>query len=366
MSMNITMLDLSDRTNMFYWQTNRRISATQQQHIFLTRHARLNEDLLQKAVVAGMKRAGFFGDDTRVASHLPIIAFGSVNTVVPVVLKSGREVVIRMHPPEVKNGYFWVEAVATKLAKALGVPTYTCLVVDDRRKNVPFDYMIMTRESGQPMQGLRPLGVELEERLVRETGRYAAMIHGIVPEGFGFFRNDIAKRQGRLVGQYKTLRQHIEAGLAQDLRFLTNVGTITSAQHKTIESLFQMHTNLMSIKQPVLIHNDIADWNQLSDGKRITGMMDWDECVGGDPIMELAAYSLFFGEPRMHWFIRGYEEVRKLDDWKEKFEFFKLRYLVSKLHLRKKRLLVEDSDDLQRKLTRGLEAMMEVFAYFGV
>lgn len=364
--MKTSILDLSDRTNMFYWQTNRRISATQQQHIFLTRHTRLKGEWLRKATVAGMKRAGFFGDDTRVASHLPIIAFGSVNTVVPVVLKSGREVVIRMHPPEVKNGYFWVESVATKFAKGTGVPTYTCLIVDDTRDSVPFDYMIMTRKRGRPMQDLWPLPVELEEHLVRETGRYAAMIHRIQPEGFGFFRNDIAKRQGRLVGQYKTLRQHIEAGLAEDLRFLTNVGTITSAQSKTIESLFQKHANLMSIKQPVLIHNDIADWNQLSDGKRITGMMDWDECVGGDPVMELSAYSLFFGQPRLNWFIRGYEEVRSLGKWKQKYELFRLRYLVSKLHLRKKRSLVEDSEFLRSNLSRGLEAMHEVFAYFGV
>ena len=360
------ILDLSDRTNMFYWQTNRRISARQQKDIFLTRHARLNEELLRKAVATGMKRAGLSGDDTIVASHDPILALGSVNTVVPVTIKSGREIVIRMHPPEVKNGYFWVEAVVTKLVRAEGVPTYTCLVVDDTRGIVPFDYMIMTREKGKPMQDLWPLTPDVEERLVRQTGRYAAMIHNIKPKGFGFFRNDIAREDGQLVGQYETLREHIEAGLDEDLRFLQNSKTITGKQRKTIEGLFARRVDLLSFGQPVLVHNDIADWNQLTDGKNITGMMDWDECVGGDPIMELAAYSLFFGEPRMSWFIRGYEEVRKLGQWKEKFEVYKLRYLVSKLHLRKKRSLVEDSEFLRGILTRGLEAMREVFAFFGL
>ncbi len=361
-----SVIDLSDRTNMFYWQTNRRISARQQKDIFLTRHARLNEELLRQAVAAGMMRAGFSGNDAIVASHDPVIPRGSVNTVVPVLLKSGRKIVIRMHPSEVKNGYFWVEAVATKLAKAVGVPTYTCLIVDDTHESAPFDYMIMTREPGKPMQDLWPLPVGLEEHLVGETGRYAAMIHEIHPKRFGFFRNDIVKEKGRLIGQYETLREHIEAGLDEDLRFLQNAKTITGGQRKTIEGLFARCVDLVSIDQPVLVHNDIADWNQLTDGKNITGMMDWDECVGGDPIMELAAYSLFFGEPRMSWFIRGYEEVRKLGEWKEKFELYKLRYLVSKLHLRKKRSLVEDSEFLARNITRGLEAMKEVFTYFRV
>ena len=364
--MHQSIIDLSDRSNMFYWQTNRRISAKEQRDIFLTRHARLDEDQLERAVAAGMKRAGFSSDDTRVVSHDPIIIHGSVNTVVPVRLASGREVVIRMHPPEVKNGYFWVEAVATKFARAAGVPTYTCLFVDDTREMVPFDYMIMTREPGKPMQGFSPLPPDLVRRLVTQTGRYAALIHTITPEGFGFFRNDIARRDQRLVGQYQTLSQHIEAGLEEDLGFLEDRQTITSSQRKTVERLFGKHASLLSLETPVLVHNDIADWNQLTDGLRITGMMDWDECVGGDPVMELSAYSLFFGEERMQWFIQGYEEVRKLGDWRERFELYKLRYLVSKLHLRKKRSLVSDSEFLRSVLARGLEAMTEVFTYFRV
>lgn len=360
------ILDLSDRTNMFYWQTNRRITAKQQQEIFLTRHARLNENLLRQAVSAGMKTAGFSGDDTNVATFDPIFALGSVNTVVPVILQSGRSIAIRMHPSEVKNGYFWVEALATKLAKAIGVPTYTCLVVDDTRQSVPFDYMIMTREPGKPMQELRPMPVDLEEQLVTQTGRYAALIHSIRPEGFGFFRNDIAKKKGKLVGQYDSLEEHIRAALKEDLAFLVDTQTISLVQSKTIELLFHRHASLLTGVTPVLIHNDIADWNQLTDGAHVTGMMDWDECVGGDPIMELSAYSLFFGQPRMDWFIRGYEEIRKLGQWKETFELFKLRYLVSKLHLRKKRSLVEDSEFLRANLARGLEAMSEVFTFFTV
>lgn len=364
--MKTSVLDLSDRTNMFYWQTNRKISASQQKEIFLTRHARLNEELLRNAVAAGMKRAGFSGDDTIAVSHDAILAHGSVNTVVPITLKSGREIVIRMHPPEVKNGYFWVESVATKLAKAAGVPTYICLIVDDTRGSVPFDYMIMTREKGIPIQDLWPLSLDLEERLVIQTGRYAALIHTIEPKGFGFFRNDIAKRESALVGQYNTLQKHVEAGLEEDLGFLEGSKMITATQRKTIEGLFTNHAALFSLKKPVVVHNDIADWNELTDSTNITAMMDWDECVGGDPVMELAAYSLFFGEPRMSWFIRGYEEVRKLGDYGQKFELYKLRYLVSKLHLRKKRSLVENSEFLRANIARGLEAMAEVFAYFRV
>ncbi|MEK7141056.1 MAG: aminoglycoside phosphotransferase family protein [Patescibacteria group bacterium] len=360
------IIDLSDRTNMFYWQTNRKISAQQDKEIFLSRHARFNEEGLRRAAVAGMKKAGFSGDDASVRAVEPIIANGLINTVVPIVLKSGRNIVLRMHPPEVKNGYFWVESLASKIVQLAGVPTYMCLVVDDTRASVPFDYMIMTREPGKPVQDLWPLPPDLEEHFVTQTGRYAARIHSIEPDGFGFFRNDAAKKDGQLLGQYTSLQEHMYAGMEEDLSYLEDSKTITVSQRKIIEGVFAKHTDLFSTKKSVLIHNDIADWNTLTDGTNITAIMDWDECVGGDPIMELSAYSLFFGEPRMSWFIRGYEEVKKLGDWKEKFELFKLRYLVSKLHLRKKRSTVDSSDQITRNLVRGLEAMQEVFAYFRV
>jgi len=123
----------------------------------------------------------------------------------------------------------------------------------------------------------------------------------------------------------------------------------------------------MRCDSPVLIHNDIADWNTLSDGKQVTGIIDWDECFSGDPVMDFSAYSLFFGEPRMTWFKEGYSETNTLpEQFEDKFQLFKLRYLVSKLKLRVTMATVHDSEGLQRNIRRGFEALKEVFSYFGV
>lgn len=328
---------------MFYWQTNRRISARQDKEIFLTRHTRIDLHLVKLAVMSGMEKAGFSAKDTKVKSIEPPILRGLINNVLPVVLVSGREVIIRMHPQGVKNGYFWVEKVATDLAKQQGVPTYTTLVVDDSRGTVPFDFMLMSKESGRPMQDLWPLENRLDQKLITETGRLVALIHQVKPHGFGFFNNGIAKNKNKLVGQYREFRQHLYAALADDLRFLEDHAVIPSAKRQNIERVFQKYESLMEWQIPTLIHNDIADWNVLTDKKRITGIMDWDECFGGDPLMDLAAYSLFFGEPRLTWFKDGYKRIGKLENNEEKFQLFKLRYLISKLHLRKKRSLVDDS-----------------------
>lgn len=357
-------IDLSNRKNMFYWQTNRPLTAEETKKIFIERHENLDEKTLNKIVHYGMKTAGYKRKDTHIKEVKPIIKRGSVNSVIPVVLQSDRKIVLRIHPKGVKNGYFWVEKVATSLAKQIGVPTYETICVDDSQKAVPFDFMIMSAVIGRPMQDCQPFTQELERKLVTETGKDAAMIHKIKPSGFGFFDNQLAKTDEILQGQYDSFREHIFAALFIDLKFLVDNDVLTQAQSKNIEKLFNKSSVLTECKQGSLIHNDIADWNELSDGKSVTGIMDWDECFSGDPMMEAAAYSLFYGEPRLTWFKEGYNRINKLENNEDKFQFFKLRYLISKMHLRKKRSTVDPSPIMKQNIVRGMQAIKEVFNYF--
>jgi len=359
------IIDLSNRDNMFYWQTNRLLTAEETKRIFLERYEALSEDLIGKIINYGMKSAGYKGKDTQIEKVEGIIKRGSVNSVIPVRLKSGKKVVLRIHPKNVKNGYFWVEKTATDLAKKLGVPTYKTTFIDDSQKVIPHDFMIMSAVKGKPMQDVDFSNKDLEKKLVTETGRYAALIHQVKPKGFGFFLNQLAKEKKGLQGQYKLFKDHIFAALYIDLRYLVDNGVLNKNQNKTIESLFNKSDDLMKCKQGSLIHNDIADWNELSDGKSVTGIMDWDECFCGDRLMEVAAYSLFYGEPRLTWFKEGYSEVNKLEKNEDKFQLFKLRYLISKMHLRKKRSTIDPSPTMKQNIVRGIQAMEEVFDYFG-
>lgn len=362
----MNFLDLSDRKDMFYWQTNRKISAEQTKEIFMNRSRTVNEEDIKKAVRVGMEKAGYSGADLDVQTMHAIIKQGSVNIVMPITLKSGLDIVIRMHPYGIKNGYFWVEKMVTQLARECGVLTYETIVVDDTHSEVPFDYMIMSRIVGKPIQDLLPLSPELEKTLIAETGKQAALIHMVKPSGFGFFSNARARTENKLVGQYDTFEEHLRAALNEDLVYLHQHQVITTPQKHAIEKIFDSGKGLMQCEKGVLIHNDIADWNQMSDGVHITGMMDWDECFSGDPLMELAAYSLFFGEPRLTYFKEGYNQIGKLEENEDKFQLFKLRYLISKMHLRRKRAEVDTSPMLKQNLKRGIEAMQEVFEYFKV
>jgi aminoglycoside phosphotransferase (APT) family kinase protein len=257
-----------------------------------------------------------------------------------------------------------VEKLATTLARKMGVPTYETIFVNDSQRIIPYDFMIMSCAIGRPIQEYSPLTKELEQKLVSETGKYATMIHKIKPLGFGFFDNRLAKTEQILQGQYGSFKEHIYAALDEDLKYLVDNKVLNPNQTKKIIKLFNKSEDLMNYKKGCLIHNDIADWNELTDGKKITGIMDWDECFSGDPLMELAAYSLFYGESRLSWFKEGYRQIGKLENNEDKFQLFKLRYLISKMHLRKKRSTIDPSPIMKQNIARGMQAIKEVFDYF--
>lgn len=365
---NKVLYDLSDRTNMFYWQTNRKISPQDMKKIFLDRRNTVSEKDTKAAIEYGMMQAGKSKKCAKVVKMGKPIPNGSVNNVLKATLADNTEVMVRMHPYFVQNGYFWVEKIATIEAKRMGVPTYETYFIDDSKDKFDFDYMIMEALPGKTLQDFWPLEPRLDHILMRETGKYTAMIHQVKPRGFGFFKNQIVREEERLQGQYATFRDHFYAGLEEDFMFLVDQKVINNTQRRATEKIFETRKELLDIQNPSLIHNDIADWNQLSDGEHITGMIDWDECFSGDPVMDFAQWSLFFDDKRQKYFIEGYKEISPLPDgYFDKEHVFRLRYLISKLHLRKKRAMVlTDSTFMNQMISRGMSVMKEEFKYFGI
>lgn len=365
--MTTKLFDLSNRLNMFYWQTNRQISPEEQKNIFLDRHHAVKKEEASAAIEYGMQQAGKSRSASKVTHLSDPIDYGSVNSVLKASLQDGTEIVIRMHPHHVINGYFWVEKVATALVKHQGVPTYETYFIYDQRKLFSFDFMIMEALSGSTLQALYPLTKTQDKRQIFETGACLARIHSVKPIGFGFFNNALAKSADILKGQYTTFKDHFYAALVEDLDFLVSHQVVSPSQRESVEKIFAQRESLLRCDNPSLVHNDIADWNQLSDGKIVTGIVDWDECFGGDPVMDFAAWSLFYPDERRKYLISGYKSVAPIPDGFEyKDHLFRLRYLISKMHLRKKRLLVMDSPSLNEKIKRGMSVMQEEFKYFGI
>ena len=348
----------TDRSNMFYWQVDRPFTDMEADQIFLHRFDSYDRALAHKAVAYGMQKFGKSSTDAQVISSEEIRVFGSVNIVLKAVLFDGTSVIYRQHPQKAKNGYFWVEKVATELARAAMVPTYQTYYVDDTQKEFPFDFMLMECLPGVNIRTQWPLDKSLEQSLITQTGSLLARIHSVKTTQFGFFDNVLAKSQGVLQGIHSEWTDHIYASLEANVEYLANTNTISAQDVKRIMSVFEKNKSFITCTNPTIVHNDLADWNELSVRDKVTGILDWDECYSGDPIADFAAWNVFFPAERMQYLIAGYTQISSLpENFDEKFHLYRLRYCLSKAVLRKRKFDFLKDQQMEHLLGFALDAI---------
>ncbi len=342
--MDKQIIDLSSRHNSFYWQSDRAITEAQIKEIFLDRHNAFDANETKKAIEYGMRLYGKSDSDAKVIHINPPIKSGSINSVCRAQLNDGTEVIIRMHPIQIKNGYFWAEKAVADAANAVKVPTFKTLFIDDSKKYVPFDFMITSCLPGENMKHAGPFSPDLDKILIEDTGRLLAFTHSVKTNRYGFFDNKKA-RKGELRGIHNSWKDHIYASFQDNLAYLVKMESIKENERISIEQIFKDNDSLIVCDSPRLVHNDLADWNELTDGTKITGFLDWDEAFSGDPICDFSAYSVFYDDARLGHLIHGYKTLSKLpSDFENKFHLYKLRYIISKMTLRTKRSVWDKSE----------------------
>ena len=355
--------DFTDRSNSFYWQTNRDITINELEKIFVERDSNVSKEEIISALEYTSKKIGY---NQKIKSISEPKSNGNINTVVVGTFEDDSKMVIRIHPKLVKNGYFWAESQIVEFAKQHNVKTFDVLYIYDKLEEFQFDFMVMSAAPGRAVIEMHPLTPELDERLMIQTGEQCALIHNCVTKGFGFFDNKLAK-SGELKGQFSSFQEHFYAGLDQDLELLIKTKTITQDDSDNFKKIFEDNSDMLAIEQGVLIHNDIADWNEMSNGQDITAMIDWDESFSGDPVMDFAQWSLFFDDARLEHFKKGYSNIKPLpDNFEHKLHLFRLRYTISKMHLRVKRYQIKSDaqEFLKDMIKRGFEVLQQEVEYF--
>ena len=350
-----------DRSDCFYWQTDRKITAEEAAFVWKDRHFGITSDeILDKAnaILENGQLVLIEPLDENAQSSV-----GNVNSNRIGTLSDGIKVIIRCHPKGVRNGYFFVESLAAKLAVENGLPAYKTYGINELSNEDDIAFQVIEKLEGDTIQFYLNKWPKEEEKIVCEMGKMMARLHKIKVNGFGPFDNESAKN-GKLVGIHSTLSGAVNAGLEENLERLVSSDLFSEEAAVKIKKLFK-DNELLNIKESVLLHNDFADWNLLTDGDTVTGIIDWDECVGGDPIEEIACWSTFFDPERLKPFLEGYfSEVEEYENFENRFQLMRLRYTISKMALRIKRYTYEPSDFIKMMIEKGTKHLEELFVVF--
>ncbi len=154
------------------------------------------------------------------------------------------------------------------------------------------DFLLQSRVEGTMLSALLP-GLEPAQvrDVYRELGRLLARIHRIPQPSFGYLVT-------RVVSPHDSNRAMMRQMTGRVLgSFAANGGS--PALHTALERVLTGDQTALydNCSAPVLCHNDFHDGNVMAvrttTGVRMTGLLDFENALAGDPLLDLAKTDLY-------------------------------------------------------------------------
>jgi Ser/Thr protein kinase RdoA (MazF antagonist) len=227
-----------------------------------------------------------------------------------------------------------VETWAMGRARAYGLPALQVFHVDLSRRVCAFDYEILAEAEGTSLREVDNDDSAIQP-LLRELGRVVARIHGIGMEGYGWIDVEplvkSSDKDAASDGMFDSWRSYVLLNLAEHVQICAQIGAITRSESNRIERVFAKLDNLLDGVKPCLLHGDLGNHNVFFRDGKIVGLLDWEDCLSGDPVFDIAFWATFHPERRHASFLDGYRHERALpDDFEPRFWLYFLRVALSK------------------------------------
>lgn len=240
--------------------------------------------------------------------------------------------VLRIAPPDDRSQMLFYEhrmmrqepALHGLLRERTDAPVPAILAHDFGHSEIDRDYLIMERVPGTPLSLLPSLAPDALADILREVGRCLRQVHAITGDRHGY------------VGDHRPMEPQADwcpafrvmwHSLLDDIELC---GGYSPAEAADMRGLLDRHMKVFD--RPVsasLLHMDVWAENILADGRGLlTGLIDWDRALWGDPEIELAVLDYCgISEPP---FWQGYGAERDRSPEAEIRRIFYLLYEVQK------------------------------------
>jgi Ser/Thr protein kinase RdoA (MazF antagonist) len=218
--------------------------------------------------------------------------------------------VLRISPPDDAGFLFYERNMMAQephlhalLRAETSVPVAAILAYDDSRTLLDRDYLLMERLPGQPLTSAR-LADRQVEGVLEQVGFYLAQLHALVADRYGY------------LGAHHPMSPQstwADAFVVMWYKLLDDVvacGGYTAKEADALRRLLRVYRpHFDRTVSASLLHMDV--WRQnilVDDGARVTGLLDLDRALWGDPEIEFAVLDYCgISEPA---FWRGYGRGR--------------------------------------------------------
>lgn len=225
-----------------------------------------------------------------------------------------------------------VDAWAYRVLSERGLPSLRVLDVDTSRERVDFDYEILEEASGESLRVFDEDDSLILPRLA-DLGRFLAKVHAIPTNGFGWIDPGplLDDRAANPSGLFASWGDYLGLRLDEHVGICVEHAIITADVGVEISSRLAQHPD---VAQPALLHGDLGNHNVFHDQTRgISAVIDWEDCLSGDPVFDLAFWATFHPERRWGTLLSAYWSVSgraQPVDFERRFWLYYLRISLSK------------------------------------
>lgn len=264
---------------------------------------------------------------------------------------AGRQCVLRVAPPDDYDRLLFYEYRMMRqepdlhvlLAQRTRVPVPAIILADFERQTCRRDFLLMERLPGRVISELS-LDRRGVDRLLGQVGRALRQVHDICGEKYGY------------IGNHRPMTPQPDWPSAfmvmwhQLLDDIVRCGGYSEQEADGMRRLLDQYLAVFDRKVPAsLLHMDVWAENILADERgELTGLLDWDRALFGDPEIEFAVLDYCgISEPA---FWEGYGSERNTSRTAELRRTFYLLYELQKyIFIRRMR---DDSPEVADRFKR--------------
>ncbi len=222
------------------------------------------------------------------------------------------------------------EQWSLKHCLAAGIPVPKVLLVKKIKSGNREDSVCLeSKLPGIPLYEVYDLTETERNALLNQAGTILSKIHSIPVNGFGKFdqngKGEFSSIQGILNDPYIAKKKMLE--IAKE------VGLDDAIIYRALEVVEQGSASYPAT-QSKLVHHDFMPKHILVDNKQVTGIIDFESAIGGDPIMDLAHWHFFYKDAlNVEEIIKGYTNKEIFsDDFRRLFNLW--RIYLGLMHLK--------------------------------
>ncbi|MGM0884883.1 MAG: phosphotransferase family protein [Bacillota bacterium] len=237
------------------------------------------------------------------ASAVKELTDGWANSAYDVTLEDGRSFIVKAAPLSntkmmtYEQGLMNTEVEVLRLVRQDGfVPVPLVYAHDASESLVKCEYFIMEKLEGDPYVKVKDsLSEEQRARIEHQLGVYNRRINEIRGERFGIYAPS-----GEAGPSWKDTFHRMLLSVLSDGE---SAGVQLTAEYETIRNEISLRLDsLDEVTEPRLVHWDLWDGNVFVKDGAITGIIDFERTLWGDPLMEMY-FSHFINSQQ---FLEGY------------------------------------------------------------